>query len=54
MAYECYVLHQYGSILGIQLTTDISEELPDDGPVRTETRSSHQNKPVVESHLGLN
>jgi hypothetical protein len=39
--YHCFALHQYGSILGIQLTTDVSVELPDDGPVRTETCSSH-------------
>jgi hypothetical protein len=43
----------YGSMLGIQLTTDIFVELPDDGPVRTETCGSHWNKPVVESYLGL-
>jgi hypothetical protein len=41
------------SILGIKLTTDIVVELPDDGPVRTETCNSHWNKPVIESYLGL-
>jgi hypothetical protein len=35
--HDCYELHQYGSILGIKLTIDV----PDDGPVRTETCSSH-------------
>jgi hypothetical protein len=55
MAYDCYALHQYGSILGIQLTKDVFvEELPDVGPMRTETCSSHLNKPTVESYLGLN
>jgi hypothetical protein len=39
--YDCYALHQYGSILGIQLTTDVFVQLPDDGPVRAETCSSH-------------
>jgi hypothetical protein len=39
--YYMTALHQYGSILGIQLTTDVFVELPDDAPVRTETCSSH-------------
>jgi hypothetical protein len=40
--YDCYALHQYGSILGIQLTTDVFVELPDDDPMRTKTCSSHE------------
>jgi hypothetical protein len=48
--YDCYALHRYGSI---QLTTDVFVELPDDGPVRTETCSSHWNKPTVKSYVGL-
>jgi hypothetical protein len=39
--HDCYALHQYGSILGIQLTTDVFVDLPDNGPMRTETCSSH-------------
>jgi hypothetical protein len=46
--YDSYPLHQCGSILVIQLTTDVFVELPEDGPVRTETCSSHWNKPIVE------
>jgi hypothetical protein len=36
------------------ITTDIFVELPDEGPVMTETRNSHSNEPVVESYLDLN
>jgi hypothetical protein len=39
--YDCYALHQYASILSVQLITDVFVELPDDGPVGTETCSSH-------------
>jgi hypothetical protein len=39
--YDCYALHQYGSKLSIKLITDVFVELPDQGPVRTETCSSH-------------
>jgi hypothetical protein len=30
--YDWYALHQYWSMLGIQLTTDVFVELLDDGP----------------------
>jgi hypothetical protein len=50
---DCYALHQYGSLLGIQVTTDVFVQLPDDGPMRSETCSSHWNKPIVKSYLGL-
>jgi hypothetical protein len=51
--YDCYALHRYGCILGIHLTTDVFVELPDDGRVRTETYSSHSNKSIVKSYIGL-
>jgi hypothetical protein len=51
--YDCYALHQYEPIAGIQLTTDVFVELPDRRPVRNKTCSSHWNKPIVESCLGL-
>jgi hypothetical protein len=43
--YEYCAMQQYRFILGIQLTTDVF--VPDDGPVRTETCSSHRNKPML-------
>jgi hypothetical protein len=51
--YDCYALHQYGSMLGIQLTTDIFVELPNGGPVGTETCSNRWNEPIVKSYLHL-
>jgi hypothetical protein len=51
--YDCYALHQYGSILGIQLITDVFVELPDDDPMRTKTCSSYWNKPIVDNYLDL-
>jgi hypothetical protein len=51
--YDCYALQQYGSILNTQSTTDIFVELPDDGPMGTETGSSHWDKPIVTSYIDL-
>lgn len=39
-----YMTVKDGSMLGIQLTTHVFVELPDDGFVRYETYSSHLNK----------
>jgi hypothetical protein len=39
--YDCYVLHQYGFVSGIPLTTYVFVEIPDDGPVRNEICSNH-------------
>jgi hypothetical protein len=50
---DCYALLQYGFILYIQLTTHIFVELPNNSLVRTETCSSHWNKQIIKSYLGL-
>jgi hypothetical protein len=49
--YDCYALHQYGSILCNHLTTDVFVELSHDGPVRIETTKIHQLLRVASVYL---